>query len=143
MKILALDLGERKIGVAISDPGEELARGIGTIQCNGKETEKIIEIVQLHKAEKIVYGVPIRNDGSLSPKGAKLLHLIDKLRLLMPEMEFIPWDERFTTVEAEKILLSANLSRAKRKRLRDKLAAQIILQSYLDSKRPIVPDDFL
>jgi len=135
MNILALDLGERHIGVAVSDREENFARGICVVDRNGREAERIAQIAQQYHVEKIVYGVPLRNDGSLAPSAAKLLCLVDTLKTLL-SVEFVPWDERYTTMEAEHILVSANLSRHKRRRLRDKLAAQIILQSYLDAKRP-------
>jgi len=133
MRILALDLGERRIGVAVSDDDETFARGLGVIERNGGEVNRICEIATMYRVEKIVYGLPLRMDGSLSPRGEKMLGLITKLKEKLP-LEFVPWDERLTTKEAENILIMANMSRAKRKRIRDKLAAQIILQSYLDSR---------
>ena len=132
MRILGLDLGEKKIGVAISDEYNTVARGIGTIECNKKEVEKIRDIVKKYDIGKIVYGVPLRNDGSISARAEKMLSIITKIKKIIP-VEFIPWDERMTSVEAENILIMADISRKKRKKIRDKLAAQIILQSYLDS----------
>ncbi len=132
-RILGLDLGEKRIGVAISDEFHTIARGLGTIEVNGIEHERINELVNQYNVGKIVYGVPLRNDGSLSPHAEKMLSLITRLKGILKNVEFIPWDERMTTIEAENILLMADLSRKKRKKIRDKLAAQIILQSYLDS----------
>ncbi|HOL49696.1 MAG TPA: Holliday junction resolvase RuvX [bacterium] len=131
-RVLALDLGEKRIGVAISDQFRMVARGLGTIDVNGKEHEKIKEIVKKYNVARIVYGVPLRDDGSLSVRAEKMLSFVTKLKNMI-KAEFIPWDERMTTIEAENILLMADLSRKKRKKIRDKLAAQIILQSYLDS----------
>ncbi|MCM8816024.1 MAG: Holliday junction resolvase RuvX [Candidatus Omnitrophica bacterium] len=131
-RVLGLDLGEKRIGVAVSDEFRTIARGLGTIEVNGKEIERIKEIVTQYNIGKIVYGVPLKNDGSLSSKAEKILSIITRLKAIV-KVEFIPWDERMTTIEAENILLMADLSRKKRKRVRDKLAAQIILQSYLDS----------
>ncbi|MCX7705181.1 MAG: Holliday junction resolvase RuvX [bacterium] len=131
-RILGLDLGEKKIGVAISDEFRTIARGLGTIEVDGREHEKIKEIVSKYNVGKIVYGVPLRNDGSISSRAEKMLSIITRLKGIV-KAEFIPWDERMTTIEAENILLMADLSRKKRKMVRDKLAAQIILQSYLDS----------
>ncbi len=132
MRILGLDLGEKRIGIAVSDQYHTVARGLGTIECNKKEIEKIKAIVKKYNVIRIVYGVPLRDDGSISARAEKMLSLITKLKQSIPA-EFIPWDERRTTVEAENILVMADISRKKRKKIRDKLAAQIILQSYLDS----------
>lgn len=131
-RVLGLDLGEKRIGVAISDEFRTIARGLGTIEVNGREHEKIKSIAIQYNVGKIVYGVPLKNDGSISSRAEKMLSIITRLKSII-KAEFIPWDERMTSVEAENILLMADLSRKKRKRLRDRLAAQIILQSYLDS----------
>ncbi|MCM8764797.1 MAG: Holliday junction resolvase RuvX [Candidatus Omnitrophica bacterium] len=131
-RVLGLDLGEKRIGVAVSDEFRTVARGLGTIDVNGKEHEKIKEIVNRYNVNKIVYGLPLKSDGSLSSRSEKMLSIVTRLKSII-KAEFIPWDERMTTTEAENILLMADLSRKKRKKLRDKLAAQIILQSYLDS----------
>jgi len=131
-KVLGLDLGEKRIGVAISDDFRTIARGLGTIDVDGTEHEKLKGLVNQYNVGKIIYGIPLKNDGSLSSRAEKMLSIITRLKSII-KVEFIPWDERMTTVEAENILLMADLSRKKRKKLRDKLAAQIILQSYLDS----------
>lgn len=133
MKILGLDLGEKRIGTALAEENGIIASAFKVIECNGKEIEKIIEIVNLYSVGKIVYGVPLKMDGSLSPKGEKIISIIEKLKGNI-NVEFIPWDERLTSKEAENFLLSANMSRKKRKKIIDKLSAQIILQSYLDSQ---------
>ncbi|MCM8822244.1 MAG: Holliday junction resolvase RuvX [Candidatus Omnitrophica bacterium] len=131
-RVLGLDLGEKRIGVAVSDEFRTVARGLGTIDVNGKEHDRIREIVNRYNVNKIVYGLPLKNDGSLSHRSEKMLSIVTRLKSII-KAEFIPWDERMTTIEAENILLMADLSRKKRKKLRDKLAAQIILQSYLDA----------
>jgi putative Holliday junction resolvase len=133
MKILGLDLGEKRIGAALADEDILIANAFDVIECNGKEIEKIIEIVNQYGVCKIIYGMPLKMDGSLSPKGEKIISIIEKLKEKI-NIEFIPWDERLTSKEAENFLLSANLSRKKRKKIIDKLSAQIILQSYLDSQ---------
>lgn len=131
-RVLGLDLGEKRIGVAVSDEFRTVARGLGTIDVNGKEHEKIKEIADRYNVDKIVYGLPLKNDGALTHRSEKMLSIVTRLKSII-KAEFIPWDERMTTIEAENILLMADLSRKKRKKLRDKLAAQIILQSYLDA----------
>ncbi|MCL5408973.1 MAG: Holliday junction resolvase RuvX [Candidatus Omnitrophica bacterium] len=132
MKIIGLDLGEKRIGTALADEDGIIASAFEVIECNGKEIERIIEIVNQHEVSRIVYGMPLKMDGSLSPQGEKIIAIIEKLKEKINIM-FIPWDERLTSKEAENFLLSANLSRKKRKKIIDKLSAQIILQSYLDS----------
>ncbi|MCM8768572.1 MAG: Holliday junction resolvase RuvX [Candidatus Omnitrophica bacterium] len=134
MRILCLDIGERRIGLAISDETGTLARGLATVERNGKECEHLARIIKENKPGKIVYGLPVRLDGSLSLQTEKTLAFIERLKAII-QLPFIAWDERLTTKEAEAILLQADLSRQKRKRLRDKLSAQIILQSYLEASQ--------
>jgi len=127
-----LDIGEKRIGIAISDETGTLARGLATVERNGQEYKRLAEIVRENQPEKIIYGLPLRLDGSFSLQTEKTLAFIEKLKKVV-DLPLIPWDERLSTTQAENILLMADLSRKKRKRLRDKLSAQIILQSYLEA----------
>ena len=140
-RILCLVVGERKIGVAVSDEGQMLARGLGRIERNGSETASIREFVDRYEVESIVYGLPLRMDGSMSGQAEKTVAFIEKLHKDIP-IPFIPFDERLSSRQAETILLQADLSRRKRKKHIDKLSAQIILQNYLDSRQEIEVEEY-
>ncbi|MCS7181340.1 MAG: Holliday junction resolvase RuvX [bacterium] len=133
MRILCIDIGDKNIGIAISDEENLFAKGLGNIQMNENVVDKIKEIIKKYNITKIVYGLPLKMDGSFSSQTEKTLSFIAKLKEEIKDMEFIPFDERLTTSLAERFLLTADLSRKKRKKYRDKLSAQIILQNYLDS----------
>ncbi len=134
MRILGLDVGDRTIGVALSDPLGFTAQGITTIR---RKTEQI-DIQELQKiceeygVEKIVSGLPKNMNGTLGPQSEKVVAFCDKLKEAL-NLEIIMWDERLTTVAAHRVMLEADLSRSKRKKLVDKIAATYILQGYLDS----------
>lgn len=133
MRILCIDVGDKNIGIAVSDEGNLIARGLGTIKLKEDFVERLKEIIKKYNVGKIVYGLPLKMDGSFSVQTEKTMAFISKLKQEIKDVEFIPFDERLTTSIAEKFLISADLSRKKRKRYIDKLSAQIILQNYLDS----------
>jgi putative Holliday junction resolvase len=141
MRILCLDVGERRIGVAVSDEGQMLARGLGRVERSGKEIMEIRELAEKYGVESIVYGLPLRMDGSMSAQTEKTVAFIQKLQEEI-KVPFLPFDERLSSRQAETILLQADLSRRKRKKHIDKLAAQIILQNYLDSKSEVGAEEF-
>jgi len=141
MRILCLDMGERRIGVAVSDEGQMLARGLGRIERSGSEVLKIKEFAAKYEVESIVYGLPLRMDGSMSAQTEKTVAFISKLQSEI-SLPFIPFDERLSSRQAETILLQADLSRRKRKKHIDKLSAQIILQNYLDSKSEVETEEY-
>lgn len=133
MRIMGLDVGDKTIGVAISDPLGFTAQGITTIKRKNEKVD-IMEVEKLCKeysVENIVVGLPKNMNGTIGPQGEKVINFSEKLKknLDLP-IEF--WDERLTTVAAHKAMLEADLSRAKRKKLVDKIAATYILQGYLD-----------
>ncbi len=132
MRIMGLDVGEKRIGVAVSDSLGYTAQGISTIK--RENTEELKKIVSDYDIGEIVVGLPKNMDGSIGEQGKKVLDFIEKLKQEI-DLPMITWDERLTTKEAEGVLLKADLSRAKRKKVIDKLAAVLILQSYLDSQR--------
>jgi putative Holliday junction resolvase len=135
MRILGLDIGEKRVGVAISDELGLTAQGIDVIERtnDGKDMDRISEIVSEYKVIKIVVGLPKNMNGTLGPSGKAVKDYATKLKNTTGiETDF--WDERLTTVAAERTLLEADVSRKKRKRVIDKLAAVLILQSYLDFK---------
>lgn len=134
MRILCLDIGEKRIGVAVSDETGYLARGLATINRDEKSGSTIQKLVEQYEVEKIVFGLPLKLNGEPSSQTGRTVSFVEELKkvVLVP---FVSWDERLTTREAEKLLLEADLSRKKRKKLLDKLSAQIILQSYLTATR--------
>ena len=135
MKILGVDIGERRIGLALSDPLGITAQGLKTIQIENPEEvyDKLMQIIKEKKVEKIVFGLPRNMNGTLGPQAEKVQEYAQKFNSLS-QLPVDFEDERLSTVSAEKVLLLANQSRAKRKKAIDRLSAVIILQSYLDRK---------
>ena len=136
MKILAIDLGDVRTGVAISDSTEFLASPLGTIYEADRDLllQKIIDIVAKHNVKKIVLGVPKNMDGSEGESAQKSYHFAEML-CQKSGVEVTFQDERGTTLEASNYLNASAIYGEKRKHVIDSVAATIILQSYLDSKR--------
>ncbi|MEC0241294.1 Holliday junction resolvase RuvX [Paenibacillus dokdonensis] len=135
MRILGLDYGDRKIGVAVSDLFGWTAQGLEVVERrrDGAEMQRIADLVREYEVEELVVGLPKNMNGSIGPRGEICIDFADKLK----EMLKLPvhlWDERLTTVSAERTLIEADVSRKKRKQVVDKMAASLILQNYLDSK---------
>lgn len=128
-------MGERRIGLALSDPLGYTAQGLKTIQINNPDEvcDKLIVVINEKKVEKLVFGLPINMNGSMGPQAKKVQEYASKLKMLtnLP-VDFE--DERLSSVSAEQVLLLADQSRKKRKKSIDMLSAVIILQSYLDRK---------
>lgn len=133
MRILGLDFGTKRIGMSVSDPTGLFAQGLSTIQRGSLEGDlkKIANAVREYSVEVIVIGMPRNMNGTYGESSKMVIDFADKLKGLL-DIEIKLWDERLTTVAAEKILLEADLSREKRKKVIDKTAAIIILQNYLD-----------
>jgi putative holliday junction resolvase len=136
MKILGLDLGSKTLGIAISDALGFTAQGVETFvfipnQYNAA-INRIKEIVSKERISKIVLGYPKNMNGTIGERGKISEDFANQLKSTL-NVDVILWDERMTTVEAEKILINANMSRQKRKQVIDKMAAVVILQSYLNS----------
>ena len=131
---LGLDLGEKRVGVARSDETGTIAEARATLTYKTKEDllKQLKRIWEEFRPAKIVVGLPETLRGERGFAARKVLDLVDWLATGLPA-EWVLWDERFSTAEAERVLLEADLSRRKRRGLRDQLAAQRILQSYLDS----------
>lgn len=137
MRILGLDVGSKTVGVAVSDEMGWTAQGIETIKINEERQQfgldRLGEIIKEYQVESVVIGLPKNMNGTIGPRGEASQHFAD-----MVQEEFglpiILWDERLSTVAAERVLLSADVSRKKRKQVIDKMAAVMILQGYLDSK---------
>lgn len=142
MKIIALDVGDKTIGVALSDDLLLTAQGLMTIERVGirKDTGKVIELIQEYHCDTVVIGLPKNLNGTDSIQTEKVYGfktmLENKMRSTgMSHIELIFQDERFTTLIAERVLIEADVSRKKRKDVIDKQAAVLILQGYLDRLR--------
>ncbi|MFH1552148.1 MAG: Holliday junction resolvase RuvX [Candidatus Omnitrophota bacterium] len=134
MRIMGLDIGTKNIGVALSDETGILAQGkeVITRTSNRKTLARIREILDEFKVVEIVVGLPINMNGTMGERAEDSTRFADMLK----EETHLPvklWDERLSTKEAESIMIKGSVRREKRKKLVDKLAAQIILQGYLDS----------
>ncbi|WP_324175996.1 Holliday junction resolvase RuvX [Staphylococcus pseudintermedius] len=135
-KIIGLDVGSRTVGIAISDLMGWTAQGLDTLQINEEENElgidALIDIIQKENVGTVVIGLPKNMNNSIGFRGEASLKYKDALAERMPNLEIIMWDERLSTMAAERSLLEADVSRAKRKKVIDKMAAVFILQGYLD-----------
>ena len=141
MRKIALDVGDKTVGIALSDELGITAQGLMTLERVGirKDTTKILDLVKEYNCDTIVIGLPKKLDGTDSIQTEKVYEfrtmLENKMRSTgIKGIEIVWQDERLTTVMAEKVLIEADLSRKKRKTVIDKQAAVIILQSYLDKK---------
>ena len=132
MKKLALDVGSKKIGVAVSDSLNLIAQPLMVIRRSSfkQEAEEIRELVAEHEVNQIVVGLPINMDGSFGPQAKMATDYAAKLEEAL-KIDVVKFDERRTTVEAEKVLIEARVTRKKRKEVIDKLAAVKILQTFL------------
>ncbi|GIM44657.1 putative pre-16S rRNA nuclease [Collibacillus ludicampi] len=136
MRILGLDYGDVRIGVAISDEFGWTAQGLEVIQKkkDDADIERIGQLIEQYHVETIVVGMPKNMNGTIGPRGELSMAFAEILKKKFG-LPVILWDERLSTVAAERALISADVSRKKRKQVKDKMAAAIILQSYLDSKK--------
>ena len=136
MRIMGVDMGSHTIGLAISDESALIAQGLETIKRRSTEEDlkEITRVIDQFKIEKIVVGLPKNMNGTLGKQAEMVLQWIEALKKRIP-LPVVTWDERLTTVGATKILLEADLSRKKRKKVVDQLAAALILQGFLDQDR--------
>lgn len=134
MRIMGLDVGDKRIGVAVSDESRRVALPLVVVTHKDLESDlkEIGELAEKHAVSEIVVGIPLSLSGKMGPQAQKVLNFFEALG----KRQKIPvklWDERLSTVSVEKILVAGEVRRKKRKKLVDKLAAAVILQSYLDS----------
>jgi putative Holliday junction resolvase len=134
MRVLGLDVGDVLIGVAISDPSKIIAQGLDSIRRKNvkEDVEAIQHLLEYYEVEKIVVGLPKRLSGEIGIQAQKVLDFVELLKKEI-EVPIVMWDERLTTVAANRALIGANMRRRKRKKVVDKVAATLILQGYLDS----------
>ena len=137
MRVMACDYGSKTIGIAVSDPFGWTAQGVEIIRRQEEEAltasiERIKELIAEYGVEKIVVGLPKNMNNTSGERVEKTLEFIEKLKKKI-SLPVVTWDERLSTVGAERVLLEADLSRAKRKKVIDKMAAAYFLQGYLDA----------
>ncbi len=137
MRALALDIGDKTIGVAASDLLGLTAQGVETIRrtSNKNDLGRLGELVAQYEAATFVIGLPKNMDGTEGERCEQVRKFAAKLGAAFPDVKQIFWDERLSTVAATRSLLEADLSRRKRKKVIDKMAAVYILQGWLDSIR--------
>lgn len=136
-RYMGLDVGNKTIGVAVSDLLLLTAQGVTTVKRKGIKTDlkELEDIMDEYGVEKTIVGLPKNMNNTLGPQGEKVLKFVEKFKEKFPEMEVVMVDERLSTVSAERALIGGDVRREKRKDLIDKVAATYILQSYLDKER--------
>jgi putative Holliday junction resolvase len=136
MRVLGLDVGDRRIGVAISDELGLTAQGLSQLERRGTHADMaaLQEVIASHQVQRIVVGMPRNMNGTYGVQAEKTERFIQTLEQVC-RLPCIRWDERLTTMQAERMLIAAKQRRHKRKAVRDKIAAQLILQNYLDYQR--------
>ena len=141
-RYLGLDIGDKTIGVAVSDPLFLTAQGVTTIERVGirKDTTKVLEYIKEYEVSLVVSGLPLMLSGEDSPQTVKVREFVTMLQNKlkssgMKDVIVVFQDERFTTKMSEAVLMEAGVRRENRKQHLDRMAAQIILQSYMDSNR--------
>jgi putative holliday junction resolvase len=136
VRVLAVDPGSKRVGLAVSDPTETIAQALSTIPAEPGDTlaTRLAEIAKTHAARRIVVGLPLRLDGKRGPEAAAAKQLADALRQAsgLP-VELV--DERMTTAAAERSLIAGGVRREKRRLVVDGVAATLLLQGHLDRKR--------
>jgi putative Holliday junction resolvase len=141
-RILALDPGEKRIGLAVSDEMGWTAQGLPTLNREGirRDLDHLAAVVKDYQVTRIVVGVPYNQYGGLGVAGERSMRLIERIATHCG-IPVEPWDERLTTKMAERVLIEGGVSRAKRKLSRDRMAAVLILQSYLDARSYAMPGE--
>ncbi|MFD1408917.1 Holliday junction resolvase RuvX [Kroppenstedtia eburnea] len=134
-RIMGLDLGEKRVGVAVSDPMGWTAQGVDVLRRDHPDwLDRLARLIEDYEVEALVVGLPRNMDGSIGAKGEACRQLGRELE----ERFQIPvelWDERLSTVAVERTLIDADLSRRKRRKVVDRMAASWILQGYLEARR--------
>ncbi len=139
-RMLGLDVGERRIGVALSDPEGILASPLMVINRtrDKADIEAILGLVRQHEVTRVVVGLPRSMDGSIGQQAERVQNFIGMLSEFL-EIPLETWDERLSTLAAERLMADAGLKRGKRKEQRDALAAALVLQGYLDRALTLDP----
>jgi putative Holliday junction resolvase len=137
-RAVALDIGTRRIGVALSDSGGTVATPYEVVARSGDRSvdhRRIAALVEEAGAEVVVVGLPLSLDGSAGPAAQAILAEVDELRGVLP-VSIVTWDERLSTVEAERSLRAMRVRKGRHRQVVDQVAATVILQSWLDAGQP-------
>jgi len=134
--VMALDVGERRIGVALSDPTRTLASPLTTIRAVPRSTavKRILTLIRDYQVTALVVGLPLTMNGDIGPQATLVQQFVDELRPLIDIPIFFV-DERLTTVAAERMMIDLKIKPEQRRARIDEVAASIILQDFLDSQR--------
>ena len=134
MRIMGLDLGESRIGVALSDELLLTAQGLCVLHSRGiaNDLAQVVELIEKNAVTHLVIGLPRNMDGSSGPMVDKVKDFGQQLAVRKPELVLEYWDERLTTTAAQRVLVEADMSRSRRRKVVDKVAAGLILQGYMD-----------
>ena len=132
-RILGLDFGRARIGVAISDELQMLAHPLETIPANEEPAARVAEIVHEKQVDHVVAGIPRQMNGQIGTAATEVLEFVEKLRAILP-CPVVTWDERLTTVAAHRALRDAGKKTRDTRGYVDQVAAQMILQTYLDRR---------
>lgn len=137
MRAMSLDVGTKTIGVAASDLMMMIAGGVETIRRTSpqKDFERLTQLVKEYEVDTLVVGYPKNMNGSVGERAQMCEVFAEELRQHFPDVKIVLWDERLSTVAAEKVLVDADMRRKKRRQVIDMMAAVVILQNYLDSRQ--------
>lgn len=137
MRAMSLDVGTKTIGVAASDLMMMIAGGVETIRRTSpqKDFERLTQLVKEYEVDTLVVGYPKNMNGSVGERAQMCEAFAEELRQYFPDVKVVLWDERLSTVAAEKVLVDADMRRKKRRQVIDMMAAVVILQNYLDSRQ--------
>ena len=142
-RILGLDVGDKTIGIALSDELKWTAQGVMTLQREGrkKDIPALLEFAAANDVEEIVIGLPKNMNNTIGERAELVMKFARRLEAQLPRMKIALWDERLTTVAANNMLIEADVSRKKRKKTVDAIAAALILQGYLDARSISLQED--
>ncbi len=137
MRAMSLDVGTKTIGVAASDLMLMIAGGVETIRRTSpqKDFERLTQLVKEYEVDTLVVGYPKNMNGSVGERAQMCEAFAEELRQYFPNVKVVLWDERLSTVAAEKVLVDADMRRKKRRQVIDMMASVVILQNYLDSRQ--------
>ncbi len=141
-RTLGVDYGTRRVGFAVSDPLAIVATPLFTkdVLSEAQAIRAVIDVAAEKEAKRVVIGIPLNMDGTKGPMALQVEEFVKRLKD-QSGLDVVVWDERLSTGLVERMLVSADVSRTRRKEVRDKLAAQVILQGYLDAHgEPMIPD---